>query len=73
MQGRERGASRAGASAPVRATSALATVLALIVVASPAAAAKRDFSRDFQWGVAIAGFQVEGGQGTNLNSVDVDA
>ncbi len=68
MQGRERGASRAGASAPVRATSALATVLALIVVASPAAAAKRDFPRDFQWGVAIAGFQVEGGQGTNLNS-----
>jgi beta-glucosidase/6-phospho-beta-glucosidase/beta-galactosidase len=34
----------------------------------PAAASARAFPKDFQWGVANAGFQVEGGQGTNLNA-----
>ena len=49
-----------------RGGAAIAAVVALLAL--PAAAQARAFPKDFQWGVAIAGFQVEGGQGTNLNA-----
>ena len=45
-----------------------ALAIAFGLLALPAAAQARSFPKDFQWGVAIAGFQVEGGQGRNLNS-----
>ncbi|HEX2358919.1 MAG TPA: glycoside hydrolase family 1 protein [Solirubrobacterales bacterium] len=44
---------------------ALATLIVLLVSAADAPA--RAFPRDFQWGVAIAGFQAEPGQGRNLD------
>ncbi len=47
---------------------ALTAALTVLVLAPAAAAAKRDFPKDFQWGVANAGFQVEGGGGRNLNA-----
>jgi beta-galactosidase len=56
---------------PVRAarrvapTAAIAAALLLWPAGS--AAAKRDFPRGFQWGVATAGFQTEMGRGRNLD------
>ena len=38
----------------------LSTLLTVLAVAAPAAAAER-FPRDFLWGTAVAGFQVEAG------------
>jgi beta-glucosidase/6-phospho-beta-glucosidase/beta-galactosidase len=43
-------------------------VLACVLLVAPAAASARDFPRDFQWGVAIAGFQTEYGQGRNVDA-----
>ena len=45
---------------------AIAIAAAALAVA-PAASAKRDFPRSFQWGVATAGFQSEMGQGHNVD------
>ena len=43
----------------------LAALFACLLLAAQASA--RDFPKSFQWGTAIAGFQVEGGQGGDLN------
>jgi beta-galactosidase len=49
--------------------SAASVVLGLCVaMLLPAAAAARAFPKSFQWGVAIAGFQTEFGQGKNLDA-----
>ncbi|HKP92130.1 MAG TPA: glycoside hydrolase family 1 protein [Thermoleophilaceae bacterium] len=40
-----------------------ALVTVALILALPASAAARDFPKDFQWGVATAGFQSEMGQG----------
>jgi beta-glucosidase/6-phospho-beta-glucosidase/beta-galactosidase len=46
---------------------ALALTLLCLLALPAAAEARRDVPRGFQWGVAIAGFQTEMGQGRNLD------
>lgn len=49
-------------------TRALPLVLVALACLPAAAWAKRDLPRSFQWGVAIAGFQTEMGQGRNVDT-----
>jgi beta-galactosidase len=49
------------------ASTALCVMLSCAVLAQPAESKGRDFPKDFQWGVAIAGFQAEPGLGRNLD------
>lgn len=52
----------------VRALRRIACLVLGLALLAPAAAGARAFPKDFQWGVAIAGFQTEFGQGKNLDT-----